>query len=429
MDNNKNIDEIIQDEKKYNKAKKKIQKRNKREVRRKEIAKSIKKLIVIFKKILPLILTISISSTAYLVHKKNKSDNSKQLLNNCTIETVLNEQDFKVSKDSTNFIELLENYHFNVDDLVKESDGLDEIYSMYECVWGIENATEQEDKKLYQDEINNILPNFISSLKNLISTRVPGILDEVKIDSITSSKTEQVITKVEEINTSTLKDNSYKNIKKVYYDDEGNIIENSTSTSDNFDYILSKNENSVYNIKITDKDILVLMDAIKNEKTKDYFSTNTIKKIVSAAIRVSCKDYIMTYDTKKQSINAKIDEPTTIYTGELRQNYQYIIDDKIEETLNNLKNYLIRYYKITSKVEEVKITTINDTWYFIDNTGKKYELEDNIVQLCRAITFCQNQSEELLMKNEEDVISIEQWQSYNDLESLNEINKKIKLRK
>lgn len=132
---------------------------------------------------------------------------------------------------------------------------------------------------MFQEGINNNLENFISSLENLISSRVPGNLSKINGDVIVSTE----ISKTNVVITDTSKVKNEKNIITKYYDEKGNVVSQEEATK--ISQLLPVNVTNTYNIKVTDKDMLVVMTAIENKDNKNFFTGNNLYKLVIIYIK------------------------------------------------------------------------------------------------------------------------------------------------
>lgn len=203
---------------------------------------------------------------------------------------------------------------------------------------------------MFQEGINNNLENFISSLENLISSRVPGNLSKINGDVIVSTE----ISKTNVVITDTSKVKNEKNIITKYYDEKGNVVSQEEATK--ISQLLPVNVTNTYNIKVTDKDMLVVMTAIENKDNKNFFTGNNLYKIISAAIRISCKDYITVYDNmNEKNVDYVNETQEVIFNATINQNENIACLNFIDDALNRLKEYAIKYNNLDIKLKILEL--------------------------------------------------------------------------
>lgn len=122
-----------------------------------------------------------------------------------------------------------------------------------------------------------------------------------------------------------------------------------------------------------------------------------------------------------------------IFNATINQNENTACLNSIDDALNRLKEYAIKYNNLDIKIENTRITTIDSILYLIDdNENKKYKIDnEDIIELYNDIVACQQKTGELKNKKEETIISEEEWLGYTDpqLVGIEEIDKKIRIKK
>ena len=363
----------------------------------------------------------------YLGVKNAKRNN---LYNNTKIEDVLDDENFKLSSNNENFISLLESNGYEIDkDIKKEeinNNFMDNIYEMYSNIWSLEKANEElcyyED---YEIVVKNNIDKFFESLLKLLNTRMPGNIDILLDENVVLSNE----------NTAYIESTSSNPDAIINY---YGIFNNKTNKENSIigKYELPIKEYAKYKINIKDKDLLVIMDMIINkDKIKNYDTNkliNVIKKVISAAIRVSTNDYITVYNNIQHNLESNDKLENTYFGNLVKINTSFNgLYDSIEL---ELKKYLIKYYNLDDSIFDLTFITRNGLnnkkkWYlFNKKTNDSHLLNDKNSAILNDMENYKNMINSYYSFNEESILPRNNYDEYTNIisEKYNNTYSKIK---
>lgn len=371
-----------------------------KDIKKKRLSKNQLKALI-----LAVVATITIG-----LSKKLSEIETKVLLDEITVEEVLEDNDFTLTASAPDFLSLLQANDYDVDtDLIGKID-MNNIYTMYEYIWAM-NSSKEEDINTITKNINEKIPDFISTLKELVSTRIPGEIVSIKGEEITVKVTETVNVPIS--NTKDVKNKEH--ITYEFYDEEGNVVEKENSNSSK--QVLPVTRTTTYKIKVTDKDMLLLMKTIENEDNKEFFDKFNLYKIISSAIRVSCNNYVTVYENQNiKNTNYQEETQEVVSNATLKKNQNNPCHNAINDAFKKLKKLIISYYNLDTKPENIEFMELDNILYVIDSkTTNITEISDEVILgFYNDIVECKNKTEELKYITEEEAISKADYLGYTE---------------